>query len=141
MNSAPLITSLVTAAVSLIGVFRGESRLRAQLKADASIAATLPPGSTRERLLRHIDERVTALIDGETKKTRDYPMLAVSLILAPSLAYLTVWLVQRGTWWGYVCAVVCGVFALLFIYGIFETATKAERDAKGIRVEHKPASQ
>lgn len=131
----PLITGGATAMVGLVGMIRGDNRLRAQLKADAAIAAALPEGPTRERLLAHIDERVTTLIEEETNKTRDLPMLIVSLAITPALAALTAVAVAHGTWWSYALAVPLAILTLIFVYGIWETGTKAERDAKGMRVD------
>ncbi len=122
--------------IGIIALARGGGRLRTHLKLDAEIASALPPDSdARKRLLDHIDRRVEQLIREETDLTRDWPMLIFSLIVTPGLAYACVWGIQHNSWWSWMLAIVAGLLVIIFVYGIFETGTKAERNARGQRLD------
>jgi hypothetical protein len=134
-SAAPVVSALLTGLVGLIGTARGTGRLRNQLKTDADILSALPPGPARERLEKHVEATVDRLIEDETSKTRDLPMFVTALLVAPSLAALPAWLIIQGSWWQYLLAVPCGLLGLIFVYGIFETGQKAERDERGMRTK------
>jgi hypothetical protein len=132
---APLLSAAAAVVVGLIGVARGTGRVRAELKVDAEIATALLTGNGgREKLLAHIERRIDSLIADETTKTRDWPILVVTLFVTPGLAALTVFLVQHGTWWSYLGALPTGLITAICVYGLFETSVKAERDEKGNRI-------
>lgn len=134
-DATPALSAAATGVVSVVGVVRGTGRMRSRLKADAEIAAALPPGPARDRLIAHVEAGVTRLIEDESEKSRDWPMFIVAVLVAPSLVALTAWLILRGEWWSYLAAVPVALLAVLFIYGVFETGQRAKRDARGHRTD------
>lgn len=133
-DAAPAIGAAATALVAIVGVLRGPGRLRSRLKADVEITAVMPDGNARNRLLSFLDDQVAQLIEDETEKRRDWPMLVVWIVATVGLAALTLWLLQRGTWWSLVLAAPAGFLWLIFLYGVLETGQKVKRDAKGKRI-------
>lgn len=133
-SAVPAVAGLLTAAGGLAVVMRGPGRRRSRLKIDAEIAAALPESPARERLLAHLDRQIERLIEDETEKTRDLPMLGVAIVVLPALVALTAWLVLLGwPWW--LLTVLTGPLCVVFAYGVFETAGKAKRDDRGMRVD------
>lgn len=57
-------------------------------------------------------------------------MLVVPLIATPVLAFFAIGLGFNGEWWGILSGLALG-FAIVFAYGIFETAAKVPRNDKG----------
>ncbi|MCW2792875.1 MAG: hypothetical protein JWO76_1973 [Nocardioides sp.] len=134
-SAAPLISAIATGLVGVVGLARGTGRVRTRLKSDVEILASLPPGPARDRWLAHVEATVDRLVEDETDKTRDWPMLIPAMLVAPGLAALTAWLILEGGWWQYLLAVPTGLLGLIFVYGIFETGQKAKRDGRGFRTD------
>lgn len=125
---------ILVAAATLARQLRGTSRLHAHLASEVEILSKLPPNSgLYASMSRIVQRRIDALETFNTAK-RDWGMLAVSLVAAPGLTYLTIWLVQRDEWWGWIIAAPVGFLAAIFIYGVYETGTPAIRDDKGKRI-------
>lgn len=135
-TAAPYLAAIITAVATVIGLSRGTDRRRNRIKVDAEIARALPDESeARARMLAHLENQVDQLIEDETERTRDWSTLALTLIMLPGMAGLTIWLAQKGEWWSYCLAAVTGFMVLVFLYGVYDTGTKAKRDAKGNRIE------
>lgn len=135
VNMVAIVVSLIAAGSTAATAYRATGRLRNAIKIDAEIFALLPDGPTKKGLMKHIDRQIGLLIEEETEKTRDLPMLIVAIVALAILSFATVQLVAHGSWWSYVAAVVTAAVSLLFFYGAIETSQKAKRDAKGVRVE------
>lgn len=128
-------STALPAIAALAGLSRGPGRLRANLKHDAEILAKLPPDSSAyAALLRLVEAQVARMAKLETEATRHWSMFVVALLVTPLLGWLTIWLVQTATWWSILLAAPVGLLAIVFVYGIFETAQKVPRDSKGKRI-------
>lgn len=117
----------------LLSLGQGEGRDRRILAHDAALVEKLPDGDVKEKLLSLVAADLDALLD--QSRRRDVPMLVVSLIVAPALWYATGQFILREAWWSYVVAIALAVCALLFTYGIFESARLVPRDSKGKAIE------
>lgn len=94
----------------------------------------LPEGSeARTLMLDHVAAQTRRLTSQQTG-SRDLPTFVVSLLAAPVLGLLAIYLWQRGHWWGVPLAVFVGLLGVIFMYGIFESGQRVPRDAKGKRV-------
>jgi fatty acid desaturase len=88
--------------------------------------AKLPDESqARASLLQSITEQIEHLRNYDREASRDIPMLVFALLAAPGLGYLTLYPIQRDQWWTWALGIITGVFALVFVYGIFETCQGA----------------
>jgi hypothetical protein len=134
-TAAKVAAALVPAIVAVIGLARGPGQARAMLRFDVELLAKLPDSSAaHKRLLKQLDDRLAKFGDYEATASRDIPMLVVSIVTAPGLAYLAIWLTTRDEWWAIALAVPTATFSLLFLYGIFECAQRVPRDSKGKRL-------
>ena len=124
----------IVALASLIRMYRGTNRIHSALVAETEILSNLPKDSKLYNSMTQIVQRRIDQLEMTHSAKRDWPMLVVSLIVAPGLTYLTIWLAQQGTWWGWLIAVPAGTLAILFIYGIFETSAQVPRDKSGKRI-------
>jgi hypothetical protein len=130
-----IIATVAPVAAALLANARGPGVQRARVRHDAELLEKLPADSSaREALLEHIEHQVRAITETERNGSRDPAMLAFALFVTPPLGYLAIWLFQRGTWWGILGGGLSATLAALFVYGIFETAAKVPRDAKGKRI-------
>ena len=95
----------------------------------------LPEGSeAREVLLAHLAAQLRAMTTFESTAERNWSVFVGSLVAAPLVGFLAVYLYQRGTWWGIVAAVPAAVLALALVYMIFESGQRAPRDDGGKRI-------
>lgn len=132
---AKTLAALVPAVVALVGLTRGPGSLRARLKHDAEILEKLPPSSSaHKRLLGLLDTQIERVAKLETDASRHWPSFVGALLTAPALGYATVWLFQRGTWWGVAAAIPVGLLTTVLIYGVFESAQRVPRDKAGKRI-------
>lgn len=124
----------IVALASLIRMYRGTNRIHGALATEAEILSNLPKDSKLYNSMAQIVQRRIDELERAHNAKRDWPMLVVALIVAPGLTYLTIWLAQQGTWWGWLSAVPAGTLGLVFIYGIFETSAQVPRDNNGKRI-------
>jgi len=135
------IPVLVTLATFLVTLSRGPGALRSRLKHDVELVEKLPDSLARAVLLDFVHEEAKALTKYELEASRQWPLFVFSLMVAPSLGYLTVWLIRdQNGWWTVPAAAVAGVVTLLFVYGIFETGQRVPRDKDGKRLAPPAAS-
>ncbi|GAA0363856.1 hypothetical protein GCM10009530_11930 [Microbispora corallina] len=130
-KSLPAVVPLLTA---LYAATRGPGVIRERLKNDAEVLEKLPDSDARTQLLELIGDEVRALRQYNSAK-RDLTSLGMALVAAPALGYLALWLAGLGPWWGPPAALVAGFLALACTYGIFESAQRVPRDAKGRRLQ------
>src|SRR4051812_48266666 len=94
----PALGGLLGAVVSAVGLLRGSTQMRKNLKADADVVAVLPEGPQRDRLLGFVDDQIEQLIEHETIAKRNWPLLIVSVASVIGLGALAVWLITLGQW-------------------------------------------
>lgn len=134
---AQLLTAATVAISTAAALARGSGTARAKLLDDIEVLKSLPADSAaRERMLAHVDQQVNALTRGE-QGSRHWSMFAVAVIASAGLGMATIRLAQRGDAWGVTAATITGALALVFVYGIFETAAKVPRDTHGKRLPDK----
>ena len=130
---AQLLPPLVTLLVAIVGLAQGPGRARSALRHEAETLKDLPTGGPAAKAMeaRIVDqiEQLNQLTSRDAR--RDVPMLVVALIAAPLLGWLTINLYGRDGWQWKAAAVGAGVMALLFVYGVFESARRIPRDEKG----------
>ena len=133
LKALPALVPLVTVLITL---GRGPGALRDRIKHDVELVEKLPDSRARDGMLDLVEREVRDLNRFDATASRDLPMFGLSLVSAPLLGYLTLWLIrdQHG-WWTVPTAVVSGLLALLFVYGIFETGQRVPRDKGGKRLE------
>ncbi len=134
----PIIRSVVTVVpglVAIVGLARGPGALRSRLKHDIELLEKLPEGSEPHAvMLDHISAQVHRMTAREDTASRDWPMFVVSVIAAPGLGLMSVYLWQQHHWWGILLASLSGLLAVIFLYGLFETGQRVPRDSRGKRI-------
>lgn len=135
VDAAKTLPAVVPAVATVVGLGRGPGALRSRLKHDVDLVEKLPDGSgAQEKLLTHIEGQITRISKLETDATRDWSSFVLAIVSAPSLGVLTIYLAGREHWLAWIAAVFSGLLALVFVYGIFESAQRVPRDKKGHRV-------
>ena len=134
-DAAKTLPAVVPAAATIIGLGRGPGALRSRLRHDVELVEKLPADSTAQRkMLSHIESQIDRISKLETEASRDVQSLVLALIFAPTLGILTLYLADRDHWLAWAAAVFSGLLALVFVYGIFESAQRVPRDQKGHRI-------
>lgn len=128
-----VLTGLVTVATGLAGLLKSDGGRREAARQEAELLGKLPEGSKAHTALLTLLEADVADLADRRNWRRDWPMAIVSLVCAPGLGYLSLWLAQRGAWWGWLFAGPAALMALVFLFGLFECIQLAPRDAKGVR--------
>jgi hypothetical protein len=133
LRALPALVPLITLLVTLV---RGPGALRSRIKHDIELLVQLPESApARDALLSIINSDIETLGAYHTAK-RDWSMFVVAIICAPLLGYLAVWLVvEQDGWWTVPVAFVSGLFAVIFVYGIFEAGERVPRDEHGKRID------
>lgn len=110
--------------------------MRSRLRHDVDLLEKLPTDSpSRGALLEHVSLQVVRLCSLESPESRrDWSSFGFALVTAPLLLSLTVTLVQGGAWWQFALAPVTAVVGIACFYGIFESAQRVPRNAKGKRL-------
>lgn len=126
-------TALITLATALAGLLKSDGGRRTSIREESEILKNLPEGSTAHKIMQSLLEVEIAELADQREWRRDWPMAAVSLTLAPCLGYLTLWLTQQKTWWGWILATPVALLAIIFLYGLFECIQLAPRNKKGIQ--------
>jgi hypothetical protein len=130
-----IVPAAATALAALLGSMRGGKSLRDNILHDVEILEKLPEESSpRTLMLQHLTTQIT-MLNSERLIRREIPMLVFSLIAAPLLGWATFALWQLNQWWAYPLAVVTGVLALVFVYGVFDSAQEKYRAPAKTRAE------
>lgn len=124
---------MIALVAALLASSRGPGVIRSRLKHDAEVLEKLPESRARNDLIELLRDEI-AVLRRYDQGRRDIPMMVVALLATPLLGYLTIWLAQLGKWWSIGLAIPFGLLALVFAYGIFETAQRVPRDSKGKRL-------
>jgi hypothetical protein len=128
----------VTLLLSVLGLATGPERARRALKHDSEIVKNLPKDSEAQKaLLSNIEAQIVA-IRMEATRRRDWSSFALAVVGAPLMGWLTVTLAFSDQWWWKALALVTGSITIVFIYGAFESAQRADRDEKGRRRKESP---
>lgn len=133
-KAIPAIASAIVSIATLIRFLSGPSRSHSRLNAETEILSRLPEDSDLYRAMAEIVSESIEKLANARNGTRDIPMFVVSMFAAPGLTYLAIYLVQKREWWSWAVVIPVGILAILFIYGIFETAASVPRDKAGKRV-------
>ena len=128
-----VLTALVTLVTALAGLLKSDGGKRTSIHEESEILINLPEGSAAHKKMQSLLEAEIVELANRRKWRRDWPMAIVSLILAPSLGYLALWLTQQKTWWRWALATPVALFSFVFLYGLFECIQLAPRNEKGIR--------
>lgn len=126
---------LIVAVVAVVGALRGPGRRLERLKAEAELLRLLEPGTEAHTAVQRIVDKHASEVETLISARRDWGMFAASVILAPVCTWGAIQFADWGGWIGWPLAMVAGLFAVLFVYGIFETWALVPRDAKGKRIE------
>lgn len=127
------LAAIASVTLTAIGLFRADDRLRHSIKTDSEVLNALPEGPARQRLQAHIEERVTRLIDYETRR-RDWGAIIFGIVGVPLFTGVAVELIDHGTWWSVTIGVVAALLALGGVFIAFEGSSKTHRNEKGIRI-------
>lgn len=137
MDMIDVVSKLLPAAVPLVTAFgamvSGPGRLRREILHNAEIVGKLPESAARDRMLTLLDRQVADMASGSRR--RDWSMLVVAIIVAGALWYLTAWLLKEPDAIRVIGATVAALVALIFTYGVFESARLIPRDEKGSTIK------
>ena len=122
-----LIPVLVPAIVAVVGLTRGQGRLRSNLRHDTETLKELPADSTAwSELMTHVSWQVHALHDRESTGTREWTSAALGFGLATGFGYVTFALFDSDRWWQWF-GVLTLLLALVGLFGMFDSLASKER--------------
>ncbi|MGH4017975.1 MAG: hypothetical protein ACRDT0_01755 [Pseudonocardiaceae bacterium] len=122
-----LIPVLITAIVALVGLTRGQGRLRNNLRHDAETLKELPADSTAwSKLMTHVEWQVRILHDRESTGTRDWSAATLGVILATGCGYATFALFDSDQWWKWF-SLPTFFLAIVGLVGMFDSLALKER--------------
>lgn len=131
-----LALGALPALVALVGVLSGPGALRSKLRHDIEMLEKLPKDSSaHRRLLQYIDAQVERFANLETESSRDWNGLVGGFVSAVVLWAGFLYLIPMDTWWSWILGVLVGLFALVAMILIFESAAKVPRNPKGVRIK------
>lgn len=133
------LTGLITLTTGLAGLLKSDGGRRTAIREEAEILEKLREGSSAYETLQALLDAEVAELANRRDWKRNWPMAIFSLICAPGLGYLALWLTQREGWWGWLLATPVALFAIVFLYGLFDSVQLAPRNAKGNREADKRA--
>lgn len=137
---ARVTVAVLPALSALAGLALRPDPLRRQMAADAKVLASLPVGSPAHTSLLAVLSKAAATLESRQTFTRAKAALAGAIIGSLIFGYATIWLALHGTWWSWLLAAVSGFVWLIFIAGIFDSATLRDQAAhKREREERKAA--
>ncbi len=126
-----LIPVLVPAIVAVVGLTRGQGRLRNNLRHDTETLKELPADSTAwSGLMTHISWQVQTLHHRESIGARDWPSAALGFGLATGFGYVTFALFDSNQWWRWL-GVLTLLLALTGLFGMFDSLALKERTQRG----------
>lgn len=131
--AAKVLPAAIPLLSLLLSLTQGMGRDRRLLSHDAALVEKLPDGHAKAKLLSLVEADLDALLDDSRR--RDVPMLVLALIVAPLLWFATGRFMIQASWWGYLLGILTAVGALLFTYGIFESARMVPRDKNGKSID------
>lgn len=132
---AKIVGGAAPFVLALVGVMGGPGRQRRMLQHDVEMLAKLPAGSAAAvALLAHVEHQID-LICKQAGQRRDVASMAFALVLAPLTGWFAVSLAFRDEWYSKLFGAILAALSSVFVYGIFESASLAERDAKGRRIK------
>lgn len=120
---APVVTAVAAG-------FTRPGASRASLKETAEVIEHLPEGTSARAAVLELLEADARALAHANRLRRDASGLALAIVGSIGFGYLTLWLIQRGAWWGWLLAALSGFLAVIFFVGIFESAQRRDRDAE-----------
>lgn len=126
---ARVTVAVLTVVSALAGLAQRPDPLRRQMAADAKVLTSLPVRSPAHASLLAVLSRAAATLEARQSFTRAKSALAGAIIGSLTFGYGTIWLALHGTWWGWLLAAASGFVWLVFIAGVFDSATLRDQEA------------
>lgn len=124
-------TTAVAGLLTATATLRKGSSIRAGLQSDVETLSKLDKESDAyAALAKHVEWQIHKLRTYESVAKREVAIGIFALVCAVALTVLSSWLVVEGGWW-YLGLALSLPLTLVFMYGTYESFTKAPRDDKG----------
>lgn len=130
-----LAPSLATLGAASFGLFRGQGRLRRNLRHDVDLAKDLPDDfEAKSILMQHIEHQILALHSREITVAqggrRDWTSTVIGVVMALTGGYGTIWFFSQHTWWEWIGLVGLAI-GTIGLTMIAEGLRVTKRDVKG----------
>ncbi len=131
-TGSKIALSALPVLAALMALFRGRGGRYTRVKQNAELLALLPEGSAaRNRLLKYLDDSITALAREEESQRRDPFGTGLAVVFLIGAAITLIFAIDGSGWW-WVATATLLVFG---VAGLAESATMSERDDRGRRIK------
>lgn len=116
-----------TLSAAMLGLTRGQGRLRRNLRHDAETLDHLPEDSpARKMLLDHVAWQAERLSKRESTGEREWRFVVLGAVIALGPGYLSAWLFIQPDWWRWL-GILPAFLAVVGLFGMVDSLSLKER--------------